>query len=102
MGWGKEKKKTTEDGIFKSSQLVGFLLQRAMNQSLDLVFWFYFGFCLFGVLCLFVFWMVFWVVLRLGFFFFNGAYLQTPEKKIRRHPNHRGAVEILLYLTFLR
>lgn len=50
MGWGKEKK-TTKDGIFKSSQLVGFLLQRAMNETLDLVFWFYFGFCLFGVLC---------------------------------------------------
>lgn len=52
---------------------------------------FFVCFCFGGFLC---------VVLVL--FFFNGVYLQIPEKKIRRHPNHRGAVEVLLYLTFLR
>lgn len=52
-----------------------------MNESLDLVFWFYFGFCLFGVLCLFVFWMVFWVVLCLGFFFFMEPICRLQKKK---------------------
>lgn len=60
-----------------------------------------FGFTLFFV-C-----FVFFVSVSEGFFvlfwfFFNGVYLQITEKKIRRQPSHRGAVEILLYLTSLR
>jgi len=41
-------------------------------------------------------WGFFWLVV-----FFNGASLQAPEK-FSRHPNHRGGVEILLYVIFMR
>lgn len=59
-------------------------------------------FCLFGVLC-FCFGGIFGLFYAFFFFFSNGVYLQIPEKKKnRRHPNHRGAVEILQYLTLLR
>lgn len=100
--WAGGKKKKNNRGWYFQKFSAGRVFIAESNESkfgfgVLVLLWFLFVWCslfvcvLDGFLGCFVF----------GFFFY-AAYLQTPEKKIRRHPNHRGAVEILLYLTFLR